>query len=138
MQLFDVAYLQQSLAGILVDEAEITRPGKETFDPDTGETTQGESTLIYQGACALIPETPASPGPYQTVPNSTDSQYRLILPVKTEGIIQGLDVRIVRSFLASQRDPEITRRRFKTKAPAPVTSFPVFKIIPLEETEGGA
>lgn len=138
MQLFDVAYLQQSLAGILVDEAEITRPGKETFDPDTGETTRGESALIYQGACALIPETPASPGPYQTVPNSTDSQYRLILPVKTEGITQGLDVRIVRSFLASQRDPEITRRRFKTKAPAPVTSFPVFKIIPLEETEGGA
>ena len=120
-----------------MDEVEVSKPGVETFNPDTGETTQGENTLIYQGACALIPETPASPGPYQTVPNSTDSQYRLILPVTTEGVIQGLDVRIVRSFLASQRDPEITRRRFKTKAPAPVTSFPVFKIVPLEETEGG-
>lgn len=138
MQLLDVAYLQQSLAGILVDEVEVSKPGRETFDPDTGETARGENTLIYQGAGALIPETPASPSPYQNVPNSTDSQYRLILPVKTEGIIQGLDVRIVRSFLASQRDPEITRRRFKTKAPAPVTSFPVFKIIPLEEIEGGA
>lgn len=138
MQLLDVAFLQRSLAGILVDEVEVSKPGVETFDPDTGETARGENTLIYQGAGALIPETPASPSPYQNVPNSTDSQYRLILPVKTEGIIQGLDVRIVKSFLASQRDPEITRRRFKTKAPAPVTSFPVFKIIPLEEIEGGA
>lgn len=137
MNLLDVSYLQEYLAGILVDEVKITRPGVEVFDPDTGGYTTGGPTVVYEGPCALVPETQTGPGPYETTPNLTDGQYRLILPIKTEGVVPGLDVEIVRSFLASQRDPEITKRTFKTKTVAPVTSFPVFKIVPIEETTQG-
>lgn len=136
MQPLDVSALQAQLDFILVDLVKITKPGEETFDYETGETQPGLPVTVYEGRGALVPEGEETPGmPYPTVPNPTDGAYRLILPVEVENIEPGLDVRITGSKILKYRDPEILERVFKTKTLAPVTSFPVFKILSIEEVK---
>jgi hypothetical protein len=41
---------------ILVDTAEIFRPGPEVLDPDTGEYVPGPDTIMYQGSVRSSPK----------------------------------------------------------------------------------
>lgn len=131
MNILDVSGLQDQLAGVLVDTVRITKPGKKTFDKKTGKYATSEETLIYEGAGSVIPTAGVTDETTGKL-DKTDNAYRLLLPVSTEGIQPGLLVTVTETGTVKP-DPEITKRSWAVKHLAMVTSFPVFKIVELEE-----
>ena len=98
----------------MVDRCRITVPaGDPVFDPETGEYSTPDETVVYEGRC----EVQASDGLGESTPQFGDAavttyRFTVKVPISVTGLAEGQDGEI----LSSRWDPDLPGTQFIIRA----------------------
>lgn len=119
---------QRAAAALMVDTADVTRPGAATFDPNTGLSTPS-STFVLSAPCRLRQPTSQESEVLFGEEQLTRTRFIACFPHDTVGIA----VDDIVTFTASE-DPDVLARRFRITG-VPLSTFTLYKGYPVEVVE---